>query len=205
MIQLIQTYRRKRKLKKHREQLTKRIQTGVAFCTSKFYKIGPFQLLNIKVDNQTNDPSRIRFGDYCNVSCGITLNQKGSIEIGDYVFINYAKFRIDHQFKMGSHCMVGPNVTFWDTDNHPISASERHQQCIDFATDFPLMRSYESNGGNIHIGNDVWIGMDALILGGVTIGDGAIVSARSVVTKDVAPYTIVGGIPAKKIGEVPNE
>jgi acetyltransferase-like isoleucine patch superfamily enzyme len=45
--------------------------------------------------------------------------------------------------------------------------------------------------------------MDALILGGVTIGEGAIVSARSVVTKSVDPYTIVGGVPAKKIGIVP--
>lgn len=49
------------------------------------------------------------------------------------------------------------------------------------------------------VGNDVWIGYEAVILAGVTIGDGAIVGARAVVTKDVPPYTIVGGIPAKPI------
>lgn len=49
------------------------------------------------------------------------------------------------------------------------------------------------------IGNDVWIGYEAVILSGVTIGDGAVIGARAVVTKDVPPYTIVGGVPAKTI------
>ena len=55
------------------------------------------------------------------------------------------------------------------------------------------------NKGDIVIGNDVWIGFEAVILAGVTIGDGAIIGARAVVTKDVPPYTIVGGVPAKPI------
>lgn len=55
------------------------------------------------------------------------------------------------------------------------------------------------NKGDITVGNDVWIGYEALILAGVTIGDGAIIGSRAVVTKDVPPYTIVGGIPAKLI------
>ena len=49
------------------------------------------------------------------------------------------------------------------------------------------------------VGNDVWIGYEAIVLAGVTIGDGAIIGSRAVVTKDVPPYTIVGGIPAKPI------
>ena len=55
------------------------------------------------------------------------------------------------------------------------------------------------NKGDIVIGNDVWIGYESLILAGVTIGDGAIIGTRAVVTKDVPPYTIVGGVPAKPI------
>ena len=55
------------------------------------------------------------------------------------------------------------------------------------------------NKGDIVIGNDVWIGYEAVILSGVTIGDGAIIGSRAVVTKDVEPYTIVGGVPAKPI------
>ena len=55
------------------------------------------------------------------------------------------------------------------------------------------------NKGDIIIGNDVWIGYEAVIMQGVRIGDGAIIGTRAVVTKDVAPYTVVGGVPAKKI------
>ena len=55
------------------------------------------------------------------------------------------------------------------------------------------------NKGDIVIGNDVWIGYEAVIMAGVHIGNGAIIAARAVVTKDVPPYTIVGGIPAKPI------
>lgn len=55
------------------------------------------------------------------------------------------------------------------------------------------------NKGDIVIGNDVWIGYEAVIMAGVTIGDGAIIGTRAVVTKDVPPYTIVGGVPARQI------
>lgn len=55
------------------------------------------------------------------------------------------------------------------------------------------------NKGDIVIGNDVWIGYEAVIMAGVKIGDGAIIGTRAVVTKDVAPYSIVGGVPAKEI------
>ena len=55
------------------------------------------------------------------------------------------------------------------------------------------------NHGDIVVGSDVWIGYEAVILAGVTIGDGAIIGSRAVVTKDVPPYTIVGGVPARPI------
>lgn len=61
------------------------------------------------------------------------------------------------------------------------------------------MTSAWDHKGDIVIGNDVWIGYEAVIMAGVTIGDGAIIGARAVVTKDVPPYTIVGGVPARDI------
>ena len=57
----------------------------------------------------------------------------------------------------------------------------------------------QSTNGNITIGNDVWIGHNVIIVGNVCIGNGAILAAGSIITKDVAPYTIVGGVPAKPI------
>jgi virginiamycin A acetyltransferase len=59
-------------------------------------------------------------------------------------------------------------------------------------------KSYPSKG-DIHIGNDVWIGYNATIMAGVTIGDGAIIATNSTVVKDVAPYSVVGGNPAQEI------
>ncbi len=205
MISRLKAYYNTKKLEKHILKLNKLCEMGQGFCESKFYKNPKIQLLNVKMNNQTKDKQKIRFGDFNNVSCSITLNEKGSIKLGDYVYMNYTKMRIDHQLKIGSNCLFGPNVTLWDTDNHPLSVKQRHQQTIDFANDFPLSRSYEASGGDITIENDVWIGMDALILGGVTIGEGSIVAARSVVTKDVPAFTMVGGIPAKVIGDVPKE
>lgn len=61
------------------------------------------------------------------------------------------------------------------------------------------MKDAWDHKGDIVIGNDVWIGYEAVILAGVTIGDGAVIGSRAVVTKDVPPYTIVGGVPARTI------
>ena len=72
-----------------------------------------------------------------------------------------------------------------------------------FYEDWNLEKSNVSdawdNKGDIIIGNDVWIGYEAIIMAGVHIGDGAIIATRAVVTKDIPPYTIVGGIPANPI------
>ena len=59
------------------------------------------------------------------------------------------------------------------------------------------MASAWDNKGDIVIGNDVWIGYEAILLAGITIGDGAVIGTRALVTKDVPPYTIVGGTPAR--------
>ena len=69
---------------------------------------------------------------------------------------------------------------------------------IDFEKNNVLYH-YPVNKDKLKIGNDVWIGYEAVILSGVTIGDGAIIGTRAVVTKDVPSYTVVGGVPAKPI------
>lgn len=66
-------------------------------------------------------------------------------------------------------------------------------------TDCASIAEAWDNHGSITIGNDVWIGYEAVILSGVTIGDGAIIGARAVVTRDIPPYTIAAGVPAKPI------
>jgi acetyltransferase-like isoleucine patch superfamily enzyme len=85
--------------------------------------------------------------------------------------------------------LVGEHRTDWVT-TFPFS------QYLEAASEF---RGHPATKGNVVIGNDVWIGTETLILSGVTIGDGAVIGARSVVTKDVAPYAIVAGNPARHI------
>ena len=194
---------RKRIYRKHLNHLNKSLIYGTGFCKSKMYKHNSFQLLNVKINNTTNDLNKIVFGDFCNVSCQITLNKKGSINVGDYVFMNHVTMRIDYHLVIGSNTMFGPGVKLWDTNNHPISVKERNRQSVELSYDFPLLKSYESKGASIVIGKNVWIGMDVIILAGVKIGDGAIVAAGSIVTKNVKELTMVGGSPAKYIKDIP--
>lgn len=104
--------------------------------------------------------------------------------------------------QIGAFCSIGPEVNIGGLGNHPTKWLSTHpafystlrQSGKTFATS-DLFDELKCN----KIGNDVWIGARALILDGVSIGDGAIVAAGAVVTKDVPPYAIVGGVPAKII------
>ncbi|WP_338359556.1 CatB-related O-acetyltransferase [Yeosuana marina] len=102
---------------------------------------------------------------------------------------------------MGKFCMIASGVTFvMNGGNHLTEATTAYPFAIFGGAWQHAMegKSYPSKGDTI-IGNDVWIGHDATIMPGVQIEDGAIIAAKAVVTKDVEPYTIVGGNPAKPI------
>ena len=107
------------------------------------------------------------------------------------------------QLIIGKFCSIACGAKFLFTSaNHSLSSLSTYPFPI-FFEEWGLAKKNVTDAweqkGDIVIGNDVWIGYEAVILSGVTIGDGAIIGARSVVTKDVAPYTIVGGIPARPI------
>jgi acetyltransferase-like isoleucine patch superfamily enzyme len=103
--------------------------------------------------------------------------------------------------RVGSFCSIADKVTIFLGGNHR----------IDWITTFPFDHAFReeigrfgitghpSSKGDVVIGNDVWIGSGSTIMSGVTIGDGAVIAANSTVTKDVAPYAIAGGNPAKHI------
>lgn len=100
-----------------------------------------------------------------------------------------------HKLNIGSYCSIGPNVTF-------VLEAEHEMACIStypFKVKILGEKSEAISKGDIAICDDVWIGCGAIILSGVTIGQGAVVAAGSVVTKDVPPYAVVGGVPAKVI------
>ncbi|OEF23171.1 type B chloramphenicol O-acetyltransferase [Vibrio rumoiensis] len=102
---------------------------------------------------------------------------------------------------IGSYCSIGTGAVFMMAGNQ----GHRHEWASTFpffyqdSKDFPDAIDGFERAGDTIIGNDVWIGAEAMIMSGITIGDGAVIGSRSVVTKDVAPYSIVGSNPAKHI------
>ncbi|QHZ48684.1 MULTISPECIES: Vat family streptogramin A O-acetyltransferase [Bacillus] len=102
---------------------------------------------------------------------------------------------------IGKFCSIAPGVQFiMNGANHRMDGSTYPFNIFGHGWEkhTPALEELPFKGDTV-IGHDVWIGMDAVIMPGVTIGDGAIVAAQSVVTKDVPPYTIIGGNPAKQI------
>lgn len=113
-------------------------------------------------------------------------------------------YPINHdRLNIGSFCSIACGAKFIFTSaNHSLGSLSTYPFPIFFeewGLDAKNITDAWDNKGDITVGNDVWIGYEAVILSGVTIGDGAIIGARAVVTKDVPPYTIVGGVPAKLI------
>lgn len=103
---------------------------------------------------------------------------------------------------IGKFCSIACGAKFlFNSANHRLQSLSTYTFPLfyeEWEQEMNLTEAWD-NKGDIIIGNDVWIGYDAVILAGVTIGDGAIIGTRAVVTKDVPPYTIVGGVPAKPI------
>ncbi|TJW44415.1 MAG: CatB-related O-acetyltransferase [Mesorhizobium sp.] len=102
---------------------------------------------------------------------------------------------------IGAFCSIAPGVLFLCHANHPTETASTYplQTRIFGRKTRKANLEYLTSKGPIVVGNDVWIGSRAVVMSGVTIGNGAIIAAGSVVTKDVAPYTLVGGNPAKLI------
>jgi acetyltransferase-like isoleucine patch superfamily enzyme len=101
---------------------------------------------------------------------------------------------------IGRYCSIAAGVGFMPGGNHRTDWVSTYPFRLRFGLPGALRDGHPATKGNIVIGNDVWIGNDALILSGVTVGDGAVVAAKAVVTKDVAPYAVVGGNPGRVIG-----
>lgn len=141
-----------------------------------------------------------------------------SIIVGDYTIYNdfvsdpihFEKNNVLYHYPInrerliiGKFCSIACGTKFlFNSANHTLKSLSTYTFPL-FYDEWNLEKSDVAkawdNKGDIIIGNDVWIGYEAVIMAGVNIGDGAIIAAHAVVTKDVAPYTIVGGAPARPI------
>lgn len=141
-----------------------------------------------------------------------------SIEVGDYTIYNdfvndpsqfernnvLYHYPVNHErLRIGKFCSIACGAKFlFNCANHSLRSLSTYTFPLfydEWGLDKADVASAWDNKGDIVIGNDVWIGFEAVIMAGVHIGNGAIIGARAVVTKDVAPYTIVGGVPARAI------
>ncbi|MCS2947094.1 CatB-related O-acetyltransferase [Bacteroides sp. BFG-638] len=158
-----------------------------------------------------------RTGDKQTVYLNTVINDP-QIEVGDYTIYNdfvadpllFEKNNVLYHYPIhrekliiGKFCSIACGTKFlFNCANHTQKSLSTYTFPL-FYEEWELKKSNITtawdNKGDIVIGNDVWIGYEAVIMAGVHIGDGAIIAARTVVTKDVPPYTIVGGTPAREI------
>ena len=158
-----------------------------------------------------------RTGDRENVYLKNVIDNP-NIQIGDYTIYNdfvhdpreFLKNNVLYHYPInkdrliiGKFCSIACGAKFlFNSANHKMASLSTYTFPL-FFEEWGLEKENVAQAwdqkGDIIIGNDVWIGYEAVILPGVTIGDGAVIGCRAVVTKDVPPYTIVGGVPAKPI------
>jgi len=146
----------------------------------------------------------------CNLTIGgnsmidgsLIFEREGAcIQIGERVFIGSAALISAERITIGDDVLISWGCTVVDHNSHAISWQHRSNDVNEWMKGKKDWSNVERKPVEIH--SKAWIGFNAIILKGVTIGEGAIVGAGSVVTKDVPPYTIVAGNPAKVIREIP--
>ena len=177
--------------------------TGFNFIKTKYKKIknkleivGKLRKNKIKISGNNNifikgNNNILYIGDDCivNNTSIILDNESSEIRIGNKTSI--AKAQIvsleSYKIEIGEDCMLSYDIEIRNTDSHKIYDKNTNKRI--------------NEGNRINIGNHVWLGMRAIILKGVNIGDNSIVAAGSIVTKDVKANTIISGNPAKQIKE----
>lgn len=163
--------------------------------SSKFYE-------EAKVINLQCNKNKIIIGYNTHIrGCLQLFEQGGEITIGDFCYIGENSYIWSaSSIKIGNRVLIAHNVNIHDNISHPLDAKKRHD---DYKRILGLLKSdiktTDLRSRPILIKDDVWIGFNSIILKGVTIGEGAVIGAGSVVTKDVPDYAVVAGNPAKII------
>jgi acetyltransferase-like isoleucine patch superfamily enzyme len=150
-------------------------------------------------------PRALVFGDHASVygGCSFSIGVKGSCTVGDFTLLNGALVMAEERIEIGSHCLISWNVGIADSDFHPLDPAQR---IIDAQAVAPFFENRpprpEIRTAPVIISDNVWIGMNAVILKGVTIGENSVVAAGAVVTKSVPANVVVAGNPAVTVREL---
>ena len=146
--------------------------------------------------------SHLTVGEGAIVHATLCFDRAGSrISIGRNTYVGRSQIVAADCVTVGDHVLISWDVTIIDHNSHSLDARQREKDCADWRTGTKDWTDIAT--APVVISDHAWLGFGATILKGVTVGEGAIIAAQSVVTKDVAPYTIVGGNPAVVIGSAP--
>lgn len=153
-----------------------------------------------EIYNKQNDKNKIQIGEDCIISCQLmTYEHGGEIVIGSECFIgDGTKIWASKSIKIGDRVLISHNVNIHDNISHSLESELRNKEFLIVKNNGNLLENKISEK-EIIIENDVWIGFNSTILKGVTIGNGAIIGANTVITKDVPPFAVCVGNPMKII------
>lgn len=154
-----------------------------------------------EVNNISKNRNNIVLGKYTIIRGQLlTFKHGGYISIGDYCYVGEGtKIWSSSEVIIGNRVLISHNVNIHDNNAHPIDPVLRHNQYKKIISTGHPMEDYDLNEKPIIIKDDVWVGFNATILKGVTLGKGSIIGANSLVTKDVPDFTVVAGNPAQVI------
>jgi acetyltransferase-like isoleucine patch superfamily enzyme len=154
-----------------------------------------------RVYNLTNDPGKIRIGAHTLIRGELlTYNYGGEIVIGDYCFIGpQSKIWSVKKVVIGNRVLISHNVNIHDNNSHAMLSAQRHEDFKYMLENSGNLRESDLGQKEVIIEDDVWIGLNSIILPGVKIGKGSIIGAGSIVTKDIPPFSVAIGNPAKVI------
>lgn len=162
--------------------------------------------LRIELRGKRERQPAVTVGEGCLITASFVVETgHGKITVGDNTFIGGGLFVCAEQIDIGSDVMFSWGCTVIDTDAHSLDWRKRQNDVKDWKRGVTegAVGKYKDwsavTSKKITVGNRAWIGFNTILLKGVNIGEGAVVAAGSVVTRDVEPYTLVGGNPARLI------
>ncbi len=149
----------------------------------------------------------VRYGRGASTYLGtlFDVGLQGRVNLGEFALVHGAHIICDAEISIGDYALISWNVVLMDTYRVPVDAAQRRRELKLVPTRTPRLACADVPARPVRLGRNVWIGFEACVLPGVTIGEGSIVGARSVVAADVPSFTLVAGNPARVIRELTEE
>lgn len=130
---------------------------------------------------------------------------RAKVRIGEFALIHGARIICDEEIDIGAYALISWNVVLMDSYRVPLNPAQRRLELEQVPLRRPRALDADVPARPVRIGRNVWIGFDACVLPGVTVGEGAVIGARSVVMEDVPAYAVVAGNPARVIRKLDPE